>query len=267
MNKLILAIFFCASCFVYSQEVIKVSNEYILILSNEQLGEVGDTINIYRNFKSSKNEIGKAIILKIQINKYACKVIDGDVHVGDYCRKINFKLDDLFETSSEDKSYKETASNLKPCLGVALAVAFPQKGSTDIYSNSLSIGALFKVPQSKYSDLILEISYSFLSLSVFTNNVKHGKMKSLFVINSINRIKFDTGLNLDLGIGVYFGKNNKSTISTRDIKNATVLGVCAGPQYKFDYKGHELGIYIRFHAYPVENMWKNYINCSLELNF
>jgi len=77
---------------VFAQDIIKIVKNYVLIDTDQGIGELNQKIKVYRNIKNNEKQIGEIIILKFAQGKAACKILNYKkgykLQVGDFVKTI-----------------------------------------------------------------------------------------------------------------------------------------------------------------------------------
>ena len=268
MKKIILLILLCFPLLCYPQMVIKIVKNYVLIDTVQDLGEVGDILDVYRIIQANEVKIGSVVIVQFKNNTTACEILEGNIRIADHVKKI--------ETGSKDDSLpgnqpstRESKVKRKTSIGLTGGVFMPMGDLTQTYNRSLNVGALVKYPILSRHDICMEANYTFLRLDPEikesleeTNDTKIGA--SLFMVLVYGRTHIGDDYFVDTGIGLYNPRVTVSVSSSSESDAETGLGFCLGLTILLQ---PHMYISAKYHHYIVNKNSKNFFLVGAQVLF
>jgi len=252
----------------YPQMVIKIVENYVLIDTIKDLGEIGDILSVYRIIHANEVKIGSVVIVQFKNNMTACEILQGNIRIADHVKKI--------EPVSKDDSLpgnqpltQETKVIRKTSIGLTGGVFMPVSDLTQTYNRSLNVGALVKYPILSRHDICMEANYTFLRLDPEikesleeTNDTK--VRASLFMVLVYGRTHVGDDYFIDAGIGLYNPRVTVSVSSSSESEAETGLGFCLGLTILL-----QPDIYIsgKYHHYIVNKDSKNFFLIGVQVLF
>ncbi|MEJ2629389.1 MAG: hypothetical protein P8078_12655, partial [bacterium] len=146
MKKLILLILLCFPLLCYSQMVIKIVKNYVLIDTVTDLGEVGDILNVYRIIQANEVKIGSVVIVQFKNNMTACEILEGNIRIADHVKKIEPGSKDDSLPGNQPSTRETKKVKRKTSIGLTGGVFMPVGDLAQTYNRSLNVGALAKYP-------------------------------------------------------------------------------------------------------------------------
>jgi len=71
---------------LFPQKVIKIKNNFVLIDTDQNIGQIGDIVPLYRNESGTEKKVGRVEIVEFKNKMCACNVVSGTIILGDYCQ-------------------------------------------------------------------------------------------------------------------------------------------------------------------------------------
>jgi hypothetical protein len=271
-NLLILLTLLFLSNLAFSQKITKVINQYVLINTDQGIGKIGDIIVVNRKINNITKKVGRISIIKFKNGMTACKIIEGNIKIGDFIKSDEDHIvNDLF--ASENKYSKNNyIQESKSEIGFNCGAFFPMGDMSDAYLTSFVLSLFISFPISPSSNAIFEISYPFLNIkSELKNIVESYGIKynaSLLMVNVYDRYRINASTYIDIGAGIYFPKFSATGYGTTASISKTGFGVCLGPTFLLNNSTtSRIYLITKYHTYNIENNWVKFIKADLQIAF
>ena len=257
---------------VFPQKIIKVIKEYVLINSDQGIGNIGDIIEVNRDIKKVRKRVGRVLIVKFRNGMTACKILEGSIKIGDYIKSNDDQIvDELFSVGSRQPDVNTTSNN-KSEIGLSCGAFFPTGDISDWYSTSFVLSGFMSLSISNHYNAVFEISYPFLKLnSELKDALDYFGINfnaSLLMINAYGRFRIDPSFFIDIGGGIYIPKLSISADGANESSSEAGIGICLGPTFLLNNSlTYRLSLSAKYHTYIIEAHWAHFIKADLQISF
>ena len=269
MKKILLLMLLYFPLLCYPQKVIKIVENYVLIDTQKDLGEIGDILNVYRIVHANEVKIGSVVIVQFKNNMTACEILQGYIRVGDRVKKTETVRNNESSGSNQLSIQKTKKEKRKTNIGLTGGLFMPVGDLAQEYNRSLHVGTLVKLPVLYRHDIVVEADYIFLridpeikeSLEAASDN---RVTASFFMLAVYGRTHLGDDYFIDTGIGLYNPRMTLTVSSSAESESETAAGFCAGITILL-----EPGIYIsgKYHHYIVNKDSKNFFLVGAQFLF
>ena len=293
MKKIILILILIPSL-ISAQQIVKIIKQYALIDTDQGIGEIGDRVSVYRHTSGSSEYAGRVVLLKFKDGKAACKIIEGQVRIGDVIKTADdLLLEELLGTednypgideySEDDRQvsteYTENQTGLNPPeqkgkteFGLLAGGFIPLGEMADAYTISPNIGIFVSIPVRKHYNIVFEAAYPFLLLQseyadVFESygvNVN----ATIIMVTLYDRYAISPSFLLDIGGGLYLPRISISGFGESESISETHWGLGVGPTLRIGNSA-SLKLYLsgKFHTYRIGDEWTKFIRMDIQIAF
>ena len=279
---------------ISAQQIVKIIKQYALIDTDQGIGDIGDRVSVYRHTSGSSEYVGRVVLLKFKDGKAACKIIEGQVRIGDVVKTADdLLLDELLgaedeypnieEYSEDDQQvsteYNENQIGFNPPakkgkteFGLLTGGFIPLGGMADAYTISPNLGFFVSIPVKKNYNIVFEAAYPFLLLQSEYVDVFESYgidvNASLSMITMYDRYAVSSSFLLDLGGGIYLPRISVSGFGERETATEAYWGLCAGPTFNLaSPKRMKLYFSGKYHAYKIGDQWAKFIRADIQVAF
>lgn len=279
---------------ISAQQIVKIIKQYALIDTDQGIGDIGDRVSVYRNTSGGSEYAGRVVLLKFKDGKAACKIIEGQVRIGDIIKTADDLLmeellgaedeySDIQEYSEDDQytttEYTENQIGLNPPeqkgrteFGLLAGGFIPLGGMADAYTISPNLGFFVSIPVKKYYNIVFEAAYPFLLLQseyadVFESygvNVN----ATIIMVTLYDRYAMSPTFLLDIGGGLYLPRISISGFGESESISETHWGLGVGPTLLIG-NSTSLKLYLsgKFHTYRIGDEWTKFIRMDIQVAF
>jgi hypothetical protein len=87
---------------IFSQQIIKVIDNYVLIDTDQNIGRLNDEVKVYSEINGVVRNIGLISIVKFKNGMTAAKILKGNIHVGNFVKTDNIINGGILEKNKND---------------------------------------------------------------------------------------------------------------------------------------------------------------------
>jgi hypothetical protein len=256
---------------VSAQIITRIVKAYVLIDTDTGVGELNEKVNVYRLIDNDVVSVGQVEILKFQAGKAGAKI-------SKLYRGFQIKIGDFVSTKKPDPvmlggaySGKSMTTQKQPMtqtqtgpatrrtqtdrLGIHVGRFLPGSHIENIYVNSFSLGAYFKLVDVWNHSFFVDINYPIFKQST---NVDNEQTTSLILAHLVDHIRVGGRIHFDLGGGAYY-KSTKE-IATGITGTGTYLGFFVGFSMDFfSQAGLTFSPMLRYHTYHEGIRWNEFV--------
>ncbi len=245
----------------FAQKIIKVIPKFVLIDTDQNIGKLGDELNVYRNTNDGRIQVGRIKILRFSNGQTGARIVwiepGLSISVGDRVQNDDVLSQSDFLLSEEEDIYSDPTDRSSVPLGrlaIGISRFVPAQDLDRILLSSFCISASFRIGQFDPHSFFADVDYPILNVKSSLNNVSSPSLWSLHIrdhIRVINRIYYD------MGVGLYSAKVPETDSSSESEASTSKMGFLLGLSVDLqDLVSVPMMPFVQCHMYSNDSEWQ-----------
>ena len=249
----------------FAQKIIKVIPKFVLIDTDQNIGKLGDELNVYQDTDDGQIQVGRIKILKFSNGQTGARIVSIEpglsISVGDRVQKdevllpSDFLLDDKEEDVYNDQTDQVSAPPGRLAIGISRFV--PAQDLDRILLPSFCINASFRIGQIASHYFFVDVDYPILNVRSSLDSLSSPSLWSLHIrdhIRAINRIYYD------IGVGLYNTKTPETDSSPESVSSSSKMGYLLGLSVDLqDLVSVPIIPFVQCHMYTIDSEWQLFV--------
>jgi len=248
---------------VFAQKIIKVVPKFVLIDTDQNIGKLGDELNVYRDTSTGRIKVGKIKLLKFSNGQTGARIVwiepGLSVSVGDIVQKDEMVSQTNFLFDEKKNIYNDQTERIYDPpgrFGIGISRFVPAQDLDRIIVSSFCINASFRIGQLDPHYFFISIDYPILDVKSSLNDVSSPSLWSLHFGDHFRVINY---IYYDMGAGLYNSKIPEVGDSSRNASSSSKMGFFLGMSVDLhDLISVPITPFVQSHMYETDSDWQLY---------
>jgi hypothetical protein len=188
---------------LFAQEIIRVIPKFVLIDTDQNMGEIGDMLTVYRETASGPIQIGKVKIVRFSKGNTGAKIVRIEpglsISIGDFVQNEKVLKSAVHYFAKKKEESETTSRQSIGRIGIQLSRFVPGYALNQILESCYSVGASLIVADFNPHTFFIDWTYPLLELKPAMSDYASPSLWSIHLGDRIHvgkRICYDAGVGL-----------------------------------------------------------------------
>lgn len=244
----------------FTQEIIKVIPKFVLINTDQNIGKIGDVLNVYRETMSGLIQIGKVRVVKFSEGNTGAKIIRIEpglsISVGDFVQNEKvFKSTVHYFAKKKEEAESETAPPQSiGRVGIQLSRFIPGYSLDQILESCYCAGISLIIADLDPHTFFIDLTYPLLQLKPAVHD--HAS-PSLWSLHLGDHVRVGKSICYDVGLGLYQSNLPSADLASQGSFHSSDAGFFLGMSLLLNSGSSVVLLpFIRCHLYQTEREWQ-----------